>query len=391
MRRLLASKVVYKLYIVIIFVLLSGTLVMQREKFLGNEIWEQTTAVEQTAKFTNDDIKKIFADATSCRIRNDSIIVFRKQEGIGWAYNSSPSSNDIIGYVSSVPILIGFDNENKLVGLTLLKNYESPDFVQKIVESDFLSSWNNLSLDELSSEKVDAFSGATLTSSAIIKTVKKSAGILSNQKVNLSVSSSPVDIIKIVLGYLLVLLALVQFFFPKKTKRFRTVFQILVIVILGFWSGTFLSIFSFENWLFYGIDLPAKLFVFVILLLSIILPLFTNKAFYCSHLCPFGASQELMGKLCKKKIKLAPKTKEFLSTLREKIFATIMLLLFIGVSFDLTNIEPFSAFLFNSAALPVIILAIVFLLLSIFIPKPWCRYACPTGFLLETIRKSPKK
>ena len=80
-------------------------------------------------------------------------------------------------------------------------------------------------------------------------------------------------------------LALLQFFLPKKMKNIRTVFQILVVVILGFWMGTFLSLFSFYNWTILGIDLPAKVFVFIILVLGIVLPLFTGKAFYCTHLC----------------------------------------------------------------------------------------------------------
>lgn len=387
----IGKTVVQKVYVVVMIVLLLGVLAMQNEQLFGDELFANKSAKKQPAQYALNDIKALFTEATNYKVQHDSIIVFSKDDQIGWVYNTSPVSDSIVGYTSSVPLFIGFDNTDKVVGVSLLKNYESPDFVQDIRKSGFMESWNHRHIMDIAHLKVDVVSGATLTSSAIIKTIKHSTGKISNQSVSLSVPLDFMAILKTSLGYLLIVLALLQFFIPKKVKKIRTVFQVMVVVILGFWSGTFLSLFAFNNWMIHGIDLPAKIFVSIILMLSIILPLITSKSFYCSHLCPFGASQDLLGKIKKDRIKLAPHVKQFLSTLREKVFACIMLLLFIGVSFDLTNIEPFSAFLFRSASIPVVILAVSFLLLSIFIPRAWCNYVCPTGFLLETIRKPFKK
>ncbi|MBI9057510.1 MAG: 4Fe-4S binding protein [Labilibaculum sp.] len=382
---------VQKVYAITVIILLLGVLAMQRDKFFGYELFTGKTDVKQDAKYTINDIRILFSDASSYKVQKDSIIVFSKEHQIGWAYNTSPISDSIIGFASSVPLLLAYSNQDSLVGITLLKNYESPDFVQKIKETGFMESWNNLKIQDVLNAKVDVVSGATLTSKAIIKTVKHRTGKILKQSVSLTVQTDFLAIFKSVLGVVLLILALIQFFTPKTLKRFRIIYQILLVVILGFWSGTFLSLFSFNNWTVHGIDLPAKLFVFAVLVLSIVIPLLTSKAFYCSHLCPFGASQDLLGKVRKNKLKLPNNVKQFVATLREKVFATIMLLLFTGVSFDLTNIEPFSAFLFRSASIPVIVLAVTFLLLSIFIPRPWCNYACPTGYLLETIRKPFKK
>ena len=54
-----------------------------------------------------------------------------------------------------------------------------------------------------------------------------------------------------------------------------------------------------------------------------------------------------------------------------------------GTGFDIMNYEVFSAFMFKQASLAVMILAVVFLILSIFINRPYCRYICPTGALLK--------
>jgi len=387
MKMRLGQTVVQKFYTIMVIVLLLGVLAMQREKFFGHDIFASQTDVKLPATYTLDNINLIYPNAANYELQGDSIIVYAKGEKIGWAYNTSPVSDSIVGFASSVPMLIGFNKQDQLVGISLLKNYESPDFVEKLKKKGFMKSWNKLTIQEVLNSKVDVVSGATLTSKAIIKTVKHRTGKILNQSVPLAVPADFLAILKNALGILLFILALVQFFLPKALKRFRTIYQILLVAILGFWSGTFLSLFSFNNWTIHGIDLPAKLFVFSILLLSVVLPLVKNKSFYCAHLCPFGASQDLLGKIRKEKLKLPPKLKEFLSTLQEKVFACIMLLLFTGVSFDLTNIEPFSAFLFRSASISLIVLAVAFLLLSIFMPRPWCKYACPTGFILETIRK----
>ncbi|MGB5990193.1 MAG: 4Fe-4S binding protein [Marinifilaceae bacterium] len=140
----------------------------------------------------------------------------------------------------------------------------------------------------------------------------------------------------------------------------------------------------------YGISLPAELLIFAVLLLSIMLPLVTGKAFYCTHVFPYGCAQDVVGKLIKKPLKISGKLRSVLSSLRESIFAIIVFLLLIGISLDLTDIEPFSAFLFKTASVPVIILAILFLILSLFVRRPWCNYFCPTGQFLEIIRKSIK-
>lgn len=380
--------VLQKAYVLVMIVLLLGVLAVRNERILGSPLFVEKTATEKpAAEFSLEDIQRIFPEASAYIDSEGRIEVQSDNETIGWAFNSSPYSDSIMGFASSVPVLLGFSMDDHLQGITMLKNYESPDFVENMVSTGFLDLWNGLHVLEIADADVDAVTGVTMTSSAIIKSMKISSGRILNEDVSLKEKAGFWSVLKMVLGYVLIAMALVQFFFPKRIKKIRTAYQIAIIVILGFWSGTFLSTFSFYNWTINGFDLPAKLFVLIVLVLSIILPLVTNKSFYCTHVCPFGASQDVLGKLNKSKLTLSLKTKKFLSGLQEKIFAVIMLLLFTGVSFDLTNVEPFSAFLFRTASIPVIVLAVSFLILSVFIPRPWCKYACPTGYVLETIRK----
>ena len=73
-----------------------------------------------------------------------------------------------------------------------------------------------------------------------------------------------------------------------------------------------------------------------------------------------------------------------LEYLREILFSVLILLLWTGIGTEWINHELFTAFIVESASLAVIITGIAFIILSIFIPRPFCRFVCPTGTLLKS-------
>ncbi len=72
-----------------------------------------------------------------------------------------------------------------------------------------------------------------------------------------------------------------------------------------------------------------------------------------------------------------------LNRFNELLWAALMLLMITGVWFDWMDYEPFSAFLFTTASPIVIGVALAFVALSVFIPRPYCRFVCPTGCLFR--------
>ena len=64
-----------------------------------------------------------------------------------------------------------------------------------------------------------------------------------------------------------------------------------------------------------------------------------------------------------------------------------MLCMWIGLWFTWVEYEAFSAFIFESASPIVIGIAFVFVLLSLAIPRPYCRFVCPTGTLFKIAQK----
>lgn len=94
-----------------------------------------------------------------------------KGKVLGYAVSSKPASDGIKGYNGETPVMIAFDAKKKITGVYLLANMETPKFVQHVQQAGFFSQWNGLSVKKALKKKVDTVSGATFTSSAVIKSV----------------------------------------------------------------------------------------------------------------------------------------------------------------------------------------------------------------------------
>ena len=68
---------------------------------------------------------------------------------------------------------------------------------------------------------------------------------------------------------------------------------------------------------------------------------------------------------------------------RKILFWVLMILMLAGVWSKWMDYELFVAFIFQSTGWIVIIIAILFLVLSIFVPRPYCRFVCPMGSLFK--------
>ena len=184
-------------------------------------------------------------------------------------------------------------------------------------------------------------------------------------------------------------------------KTLRIITLLLSMAVLGFWTNSLLSLALFYNWITNGISLAIQLPLLIIAALAILLPLFTKKSFYCQYLCPFGAAQEFVGGIrLNAKGKRGQQTTDnrqqtlftkanifnFFAVLRKVILLTLLIIVALGVGLDLSVVEPFPIFNYQSIGFGVAIFAGVILVASVFVKRPWCNYLCPTGTLLESIR-----
>ena len=163
---------------------------------------------------------------------------------------------------------------------------------------------------------------------------------------------------------------------------------VLNVVVLGLWCGNFISVSFLVNWFATGNNFSSNPVQGVLLAVVLFGGFAGKKNIYCNWICPFGAAQELIGYISNKKWEIPVKSIKILNHLKEGILMLLMVLVWMNVTTTVFNYEPFAAFQFFRADYFTIGLAVVFLVLSVFIKKPWCRFVCPTGQLLNLIHKS---
>ena len=293
--------------------------------------------------------------------------------------NTTYLAKDITGFGGNVPLEI-FVKDGKISKVVSLKNAETPDFFHKA--QVLLTRWNGKSLEEAAAMKVDAVSGATFSSKAIIGNMQRGIQYALKNTAEKHWYDSLDLSAKAIAGLIVVLMAAIIPLFYKN-RKYHTFQQILNIIVLGFWCGSFISYASLIGYMSNGMNVISLLVPCIMLVTAFIYPLFGKKSYYCTHICPFGSLQELTGKCVPYKIKMKPKTVKRLDRFRQLLWAVLMFCLWTGIWFDWIDYEPFSAFIFQSASWVVIGIAIAFVLLSTIVMRPYCRFVCPTGTLFK--------
>ena len=293
--------------------------------------------------------------------------------------NTTFLAKDVKGFAGAVPLEI-YLKKGKVQQVKALHNSETPEFMQEARE--LLGRWNGKTTEQALAMKVDGVTGATYTSNAIIGNMK--AGLQYAAK-NVKETSffDKLDLrAKTIIGLFVVLMAAIIPLFVKN-KRYR-VFQLLLnFVVLGLWGGTFISWSVLVGFMSGGINVWISLIPIVMLITAFVYPLFGKKNYYCTHVCPLGSVQELAGMANHNKWKMSKQTTEYLDHFRKVLFWVLMLLMLAGVWSQWMDYELFVAFVFNSTAWVIILIAVVFILLSFFVPRPYCRFVCPMGSLLK--------
>ena len=350
---------------------------------------------------TLDDAKKNFPEADSLVLEDVNLYnVFDDGNKIGTIVNTSPFSDEIYGYNSTTPLTIFLDENDRISEVEICENRETRGYLNKVINSGYLDLWDGLTPKEAATHNVDAVSGCTFTSIAVAQSLQIRMQDLSKEKGKIAIDRKLLA--RQICIVLVTILAAICFFNPNKTKILRYVTLLLSIAILGFWTNSLLSLALFYNWMTNGISLAIQLPLLIIAVLAILLPLFTKKSFYCQYLCPFGAAQEFVGGIgLKVKGKRGQQTTDnrqqtlftkanifnFFAVLRKVILLTLLIIVALGVGLDLSVVEPFPIFNYQSIGFGVAIFAAVIIVASVFIRKPWCNYLCPTGTLLESFRR----
>ena len=84
--------------------------------------------------------------------------------------NTTQLGKDVQGFLGTTPVKI-YIQKNKVVKIEALKNQETPKYFLK-VKKNLLDKWNGVKVKDAKKMKVDAVTGATYSSKAVIENVQ---------------------------------------------------------------------------------------------------------------------------------------------------------------------------------------------------------------------------
>ena len=372
------------LSLVVVMLVLSAAAILRDGRIFGHDLRQTHAAVASVAQ--GNDTLEVQPDGT-------------------FVVNTRVLAKDVQGYGGPVPLKIHIDKDGRLTAIEAEPNAETPDFFDRAKE--LFSRWQGKTIDEAMAEDVDAVSGATFSSKAIIENVQRGLayakqrsqwgedgsvgaletsapsimGSVGNSVGALGTSAPPiVALVAVLLG------AVVPLF--TNNRRLHLVQLVVNVVVLGLWTGTFVSYTLFLRLFAGGVSLSAigtLAAPLLMLIVALIYPLAGRSGHYCAHVCPFGSAQELAGKLSRRKLRITPRVLRVLTALRNLLWGVLMALLLTGTCTAWIDYELFTAFIYSSASVWVIVLAMLFLVLSVWVPRPYCRFVCPTGALMKSV------
>ncbi len=349
---------------------------------------------------TLDDARPLFALAASITPDHSMAALWHvlddQNREIGLILRTSPAADNIVGFQGPTETRIGIGGVGQIVGVTIGSSFDNEPYVTYVRDDEYFKSLfkkfdlSQLGQLDLQKAKIEGVSGATMTSIAVAQGIVKAAQEHEAALRRARQERSAYSALRWRTAGTLAIVALgivMGFTRLRGLPWFRVTFQVLLIAYLGLANGELLSMAMFIGWGQSGVPWPGAIGLVALAAAALILPISNGQNVYCSHLCPHGAAQQLLPRWWNVRRRLPRWLVRSLRLIRPLLLAWILLVAICHWPFSLVDIEPFDAYSWRAAAWPTIVVAIVGLAASLFIPMAYCRYGCPTGAVLEYLRR----
>lgn len=304
-------------------------------------------------------------------------------DAAGTLVGSRSRADGVTGFAGPTPVYVYIDKAGRVAGVAAGPHAETPAVFRHVEEEGFLRSWDGLTPAEARARQVDAVSGATYTSRALARNVDAALAAYAAAPVETSASGEDTDAFSQMAPLVVVALGVGATLAVRRSRKLRLVVLVLNVVVTGFWCGEYLSVSLLRGWLAEGADMARHLPAIIMLLVSLLLAFLKRPNHYCTWICPLGSLQELAYRLPGPKLHLSPRAFRVMERIRLWVLVLLLLALWMGVGAEVLDYEPFAAFRPAAAPWPVLVLAGVFVVSGVFVPRPWCKLLCPLGELFQ--------
>lgn len=309
-------------------------------------------------------------------------------DGTAGARSLTIALADHPGYGGPLRVAVFVDSHGRVETVAILDSADTRPYLTRLIQAGLPAAF--LGADGRALPRVDAVSGATMSSTAFLHAMGKAMAAMNlapapavtqpaaNRKELLNVA--------LVAAFFLTALVLTRSRRVKALGRWpRWALLAASCLLLGFMAGVPFSLPTLAlalsgSWLggvaAWGPLLGLGLAALIILL--------TRKNLYCSHICPFGAVQEGLGRITN----CAPPAPVpwMLWTARLLALAALATAL-LRQNPALAAYDPFGVAFGNTGSGRMFALTVAVLLASLLFRRPWCRLLCPVRAFSDYLGK----
>ncbi len=301
---------------------------------------------------------------------------------------------EVRGYAGPINLLLAVDRNGRLLGVHYVESQETPSYIAGIEQ--WLAGLAGLDLSQqgLDLTRVDAITGATVTSQAALEAINRSARAVGQTAFGKdfaggSQAARPAWLTPKFLATLILLLA----FFPvylSGSEPARLAYQAASLLVLGLWLNTLVTEIDLYNlsrghWPDWSANPQRWLLLGFVLVTGLLF-----GQVWCGYVCPFGALQEFLSRLGRRLGLRRYARRPVESRLRFLKFLLLALALpaawWSGESLWLAFDPMQYAFAppWQGWAAGAVMLALGG---ALFFVRFWCRYLCPMGAFLALSNK----
>jgi NosR/NirI family nitrous oxide reductase transcriptional regulator len=317
-------------------------------------------------------------------------IEIRSEQNIfeGIYLESTGLTEQIKGYAGPITMGLIISPRGEIISANYVSSEETSSYLNQIEQAHFYKQFEKITLDG-SSYKLDAVSGATLTTKAIARTVSLLLEKASESPLELYLDNDPAgtkieaQLSRRWIVHAVAIFLIFLFFWQSKYRRSRNQINVMLIIsifYIGFYLNNSFTYISFSH-PFMGVSVSYLVgFYSAFILLGAI---WDNNT-YCKFICPYGNVQRLITRLfpAKRRVFFIP------AVWVKRIRLLLTLVIFSGVILGLRSWSSYELFpdLFGFELINLWFwLALSMVLLAIYYPMLWCRLLCPTGEILDRI------
>jgi hypothetical protein len=306
-----------------------------------------------------------------------------------WIFPTGALAPDVNGYGGAIDLAVAVDTNGSIEAVAPIRSNETPAYMDMVLPwLTGLAASNLFGSEPL--DGVDTVSGATITSAAILKTLREAGSLFAAQALGRDTgarAATPERKRPSTSSVALVAFTFFALVLRAKPGAVRRRLHLLCgVVVLGFWLNLQYSLA--QLFALVGLRLPPPGWSAAFLLaagLPVLVLLIGNL--YCGYLCPFGALQELVAGLCPARFRtgMDPAFRCCGRLVKYALLFLLVVLFASGLDPAIATADPLVTVFGRHSRPAALAVGATALALSFFHDRFWCRYLCPTGAFLALL------